>query len=219
MGRFLFVLKSKGGVKVKLFILRYKKLVIFGAIPLLVLGVFFGYRMVNAHTRLDDLPIMNEQMQQLLTESTSAIESPVPPVSPEVDSFKGAASKSNSKVSPMAGPKIKSTGKPLKAAAKTTEASSKAAAEGVAKPGKQAGNPPSESPAIKPTTKSTSVKININKASEDQLMELEGIGASKAEAIVAYRKQIGQFKTLEEMMDVKGIGTAIFEKLKAQIEL
>lgn len=56
--------------------------------------------------------------------------------------------------------------------------------------------------------------VNINLASETELMELPGIGPSKAAAILAYREEIGRFKTPEELTEVTGIGDKTFEQLK-----
>lgn len=57
-------------------------------------------------------------------------------------------------------------------------------------------------------------KININKATAEELAQLDGIGPQKAKAIVAYRKANGDFKKIEDLMNVKGIGEATFEKNK-----
>ena len=59
--------------------------------------------------------------------------------------------------------------------------------------------------------------ININTATKDELVALPGIGPSKAQAIVDYRKAHGPFKTVEELKDVKGIGAKRFEKLKPEL--
>ena len=60
--------------------------------------------------------------------------------------------------------------------------------------------------------------VNINKASASEIAEaLNGIGESKAQAIVAYRQQHGQFKKASDIVQVKGIGQAIFEKNKSDI--
>ena len=59
--------------------------------------------------------------------------------------------------------------------------------------------------------------ININTAPADTLELLSGIGPVMAARIVAYRAEIGEFKTIEEIMDVSGIGPATFEKIKDQI--
>lgn len=59
--------------------------------------------------------------------------------------------------------------------------------------------------------------INLNTATAEQLMELPGIGEAKATAILAYRAKIGQFSDIEEIMNVSGIGEAMFEKIKDKI--
>lgn len=62
------------------------------------------------------------------------------------------------------------------------------------------------------------IKISINSATLEQLMQLPGIGTTKAYAIIDYR-QNHPFLTLEEIMNVKGIGEKIFQKIKDQIAL
>jgi competence protein ComEA len=60
-------------------------------------------------------------------------------------------------------------------------------------------------------------KININTASAEELDKLPGIGPSIAGAIIDYRTKNGPFKQIEDINDVKGIGDALFEKIKDQI--
>ena len=60
-------------------------------------------------------------------------------------------------------------------------------------------------------------RININTADAAQLCTLPGIGTSRAEAIIAYRKQNGAFATVEEIMKVSGIKEGAFEKIKDRI--
>ncbi|ROV51751.1 ComEA family DNA-binding protein, partial [Neisseria chenwenguii] len=55
--------------------------------------------------------------------------------------------------------------------------------------------------------------VNINTAGEAELETLPGVGPAKAKAIVAYRSQHGQFKSVDELKNVKGIGEGIFAKL------
>jgi competence protein ComEA len=61
--------------------------------------------------------------------------------------------------------------------------------------------------------------ININKADAAALDTLDGIGAKKAEAIVAYRTEHGDFKALEDIKEVSGIGDKLFDKIKGSISL
>ena len=60
-------------------------------------------------------------------------------------------------------------------------------------------------------------KININTASEAQLCEIPGIGATRAAAIVAYRQQSGGFASIEDIMNVSGIKEGTYEKIKDRI--
>ena len=61
-------------------------------------------------------------------------------------------------------------------------------------------------------------KISLNNATKEELMTLSGIGEAKALAIIEYRKT-NRFKSLEEIMNIKGIGKSIYEKIKDNISL
>lgn len=54
--------------------------------------------------------------------------------------------------------------------------------------------------------------VNLNSASVEQLVELNGIGPAKAQAIIAYRQEHGPFKSVEQLANVKGIGLKLVEK-------
>lgn len=60
--------------------------------------------------------------------------------------------------------------------------------------------------------------VNINTASADEIASaLNGVGVNKAKAIVKYRKDNGKFSSADQIVLVSGIGSAIFEKNKADI--
>ena len=61
--------------------------------------------------------------------------------------------------------------------------------------------------------------VSLNSASAEQLSSLPGIGLKKAEAIVAYRELNGEFESVEELVNVKGIGPKMLAKLKGLIAL
>ncbi|MBQ9030755.1 MAG: helix-hairpin-helix domain-containing protein [Parasporobacterium sp.] len=62
------------------------------------------------------------------------------------------------------------------------------------------------------------LRININTASEEELRSLPGIGAAKAQAIIAYRTDT-PFRTIEEIMNVSGIKEGAFEKIRDLIRV
>lgn len=66
------------------------------------------------------------------------------------------------------------------------------------------------------TKESSNGKVNINEASIEELETLTGIGKSKAEAIIEYRKKT-KFKSIDEIMNVDGIGESIFASIKESI--
>ena len=61
--------------------------------------------------------------------------------------------------------------------------------------------------------------VNINTADEIQLCMLPGIGESKAKDIIMYRKENGEFQTIEDIMKVPGIKDSLFQKIKELIDV
>ena len=62
-------------------------------------------------------------------------------------------------------------------------------------------------------------KISLNQANLQQLQTLNGVGEKKAQTIMEYRQKNGGFKSVDELMNIKGIGPKLFEKNKARLML
>lgn len=60
-------------------------------------------------------------------------------------------------------------------------------------------------------------KVNINTANQSELDSLPGIGPSIAQKIIDYREENGNFKTIEELQNVKGIGDSKYEEIKDRV--
>ncbi|BBI34773.1 ComEA family DNA-binding protein [Cohnella abietis] len=61
--------------------------------------------------------------------------------------------------------------------------------------------------------------LDINQANQSQLETLPGIGPSKAKAIIAYREKLNGFSRKEQLLEVKGIGPKVFDKMSAFIKI
>lgn len=73
------------------------------------------------------------------------------------------------------------------------------------------------SPAV--PTPSPEKPLNINSATPEELDLLPGLGPAKATAIVTYREKNGDFKRIEDIQNVPGIGPSIFEQIKDLITI
>lgn len=65
---------------------------------------------------------------------------------------------------------------------------------------------------------SESSKININTADAEGLKKINGVGDAKAKKIIEYREKNGNFKSIDEIKNIGGIGEKTFEKMKSQLE-
>lgn len=74
--------------------------------------------------------------------------------------------------------------------------------------------------AMEVSAKPQSAKVDLNGADAATLQrELAGIGRAKAEAIVAYRESNGAFSSVEELLEVKGIGKALLDRNRDKLEV
>lgn len=82
---------------------------------------------------------------------------------------------------------------------------------------RQGESPPASSSGTE--NPNTSGLVNINTATETELLTLTGVGPSKAKAIIEYREKHGKFSNPEELRNVTGIGESIFNKIKDLIKV
>ena len=61
--------------------------------------------------------------------------------------------------------------------------------------------------------------VNVNTASAEELQLLPGVGESRARAIVSLRKSRGGFRSVDELVEVKGIGPTLLERLRPFVVL
>lgn len=79
---------------------------------------------------------------------------------------------------------------------------------------------PAQSPQTKiNATDSENEKVNINTATQEELMTLPGIGKSKVDRILKYKEDNGPFKSVEEIMKIEGIKEGVFSKIKDRIRV
>ena len=61
--------------------------------------------------------------------------------------------------------------------------------------------------------------VNVNRATSAQLQTLNGIGPYKAQEIIKYRKSHASFNSVDELVNVKGIGPKTLMKMKSQVAI
>jgi competence protein ComEA len=184
-----------------MFFWQNKKVIALCAVPLIAVVTLIGFEVIQGQDNHSEPLAVNKEMKALLEQDVKQTATPSPKESdsPEAAELPLVSVLPDATVKPKKTTKPEQTAKPKRTAKPKATLKPKA----TARP-KQTQNP--------------DFKININKAMTEELMKLSGIGESKAKAIIAYR-DAHHFQSLDELMNVKGIGPKIFEKIKAQLEL
>ena len=82
-----------------------------------------------------------------------------------------------------------------------------------------AAKPDEELRLARPSKKEVTGKLNLNTATEEQLMLLPSVGPSKAERVVTWRKKNGGFKRTADLRRVKGFGYKTFKRLEPFLDI
>lgn len=197
------------------FFLQYKKIFVTFGLLLGALASYFGLQHERNPDGVTGMTVMNAQMAEELAEGK---DSPAPstPSSPSAPSAKPDQGKQDSA-------SVK-TGQPLEDLPSGSRGGDPGSAgvdsEGAITPPHPdagAGSAAAAASGNKPVEPDT--RLNLNTATLSQLMDLPGIGESKAKAILVYRESHKGFKTPEELMNVKGIGQKTYESFKHLIRV
>lgn len=68
-------------------------------------------------------------------------------------------------------------------------------------------------PKEKNTNKAVSFPINLNSCSAEDLMEIDNVGETRANAIIAYRDYLGGYTSVDQLKNISGIGDAVFASI------
>ncbi|WP_205699903.1 ComEA family DNA-binding protein [Cohnella luojiensis] len=78
---------------------------------------------------------------------------------------------------------------------------------------------PSVTHPIENSHANDSALLDLNQATQSELETLPGIGAAKAKAIIAYREQLSGYRSVDQLLDVKGIGPKLFERISSKVRI
>lgn len=77
----------------------------------------------------------------------------------------------------------------------------------------KANSSKTENALQKETSSQTKFPMNINQADAEDLMQVEGIGEKRAQSILDYRNQKGRISSMEELLEIDGIGEVLLSRL------
>jgi competence ComEA-like helix-hairpin-helix protein len=129
-----------------------------------------------------------------------------------------AASRATQGVTSAAGA-ASATGSAAAADAPRTASASRASRASASEASDSSAAEPGERRGARPGRKEITGKINLNTATEEQLMLLPTVGPSKAERIVTWRKKNGGFKRTADLRRVKGFGYKTFKRLEPFLDI
>ncbi|MBB6636176.1 ComEA family DNA-binding protein [Cohnella thailandensis] len=156
---------------------------------------------------------VNEQVAEALLPFSETEPAPSPAAQPsavELQAAAGTAPASSGASEPS--PASSGTSEPSPASSGTSESSP-------ASSGASESSPLPSAPESAVTESVPDGRLNLNAATAEQLDELKGIGPSKAQAIVAYREEHGAFKSVEELLQVNGIGAKVFAAIRDSLKV
>ncbi len=78
---------------------------------------------------------------------------------------------------------------------------------------------PTPAPAPPPGRATAAAPVHLNQADEAELRRLPGVGAKRAQAILALRAKLGRFSRVEELLRVKGVGRGTLKKWRPLVKL
>ena len=207
-------------IKEKILAYRFIKWVISGIMLILVLGIYAIY-MLSHQQELTSVKTdpSKEARKATMTNASTEIKSQSSDAVIMVD-VKGAVKRPgvyNVVDNPRAQKAIAQAGGITSEADITTVNLAQKMSDGtvIYVPNKNEPQPNNERTVI--AKKSDSAKINLNTATANELQMLEGIGAKKAEHIIAYRETHGHFKDVTELKGIPGIGDKRIESLKDKL--
>ena len=67
--------------------------------------------------------------------------------------------------------------------------------------------------------KARAAKVNVNTAGAEELQTLPGVGPATAKAIIAWREENGRFRSVDDLLDVSGIGKATLAKFRDRVSV